>query len=228
LSLDGEHWIATRRDFLFPVRVMGALFRGKFLACLARAYDSGELRLTGPAARLADPRRFARLRDMLYSMRWVVYAKPPFGGPKQVFRYLGRYTHRVGLSNQRLLSFDARGVTFRTRGDDTTTIAPVEFLRRLLLHVLPKCFVKIRHHGLMAASNVHAKLALARRLLEQQPTAMSGARRAPHAPRSFAELLLALTGVDIRICPRCREGTMIRQPLAISSDDHTPTARDTS
>jgi hypothetical protein len=228
LSLDGQRWIATRPDFLFPVRVMGALFRGKFLARLVRAYDAGELRLGGNAAPLADRRRFARLKDRLHRMRWIVYAKPPFGGPEQVFRYLGRYTHRVGLSNQRLVSFDARGVTFRTRGEHTTTIAPVEFLRRLLLHILPKRFVKIRHHGLMAASNVQTKLAVARRLLDQQPTTTSSTVLPPHAPRSFAELLLALTGVDIRRCLRCREGTMIRQPLAISVYDPAPAARDTS
>jgi len=215
LSLDGERWVPTRPDFLFPVRVIGALFRGKFINHLVRAHDKGELRLQGPAAHLADPRRFARVRDKLYRKRWVVYAKPPFGGPEQVFRYLGRYTHRVGLSNHRLVSLDERGVTFRTRGATTLTVAPNEFLRRFVLHVLPKGFVKIRHYGLMAPSNVATKLAKARRVLgavtPQEPIG-------PKPPRSFEELLLALTGIDVRRCPRCT-GSMTRHPLPTSSED---------
>ena len=210
LSLDGTRWIETKPDFLFPVRVIGALFRGKFLDGLLRAHARGELLFQGPAAKLADPRRLACLRDKLYRMRWVVYAKPPFGGPEQVFRYLGRYTHRVGLSNQRLLSIDERGVTFRTKGEGTATVSPEVLLDRFLLHVLPKGFVKIRHYGLMAASNVPTKLAAARRLLDP-PTAEPAT---PHAPQDFRELLLALTGVDLRRCPRCG-GTMTRHPLAI-------------
>jgi hypothetical protein len=136
LSPDGDRWIPTRPGFLLPVRVLGALFRGKFLARLVRLYEDGELGLEGPAATLADPARFARLRDKLYRTRGVVYAKQPFGGPEQVFRYLGRYTHRVGLSNRRLVSLDERGVTFRTRGESIVALAPDEFLRRFLLHAL--------------------------------------------------------------------------------------------
>ena len=144
-------------------------------------------------------------------MRWVVYAKRPFGGPEQVFRYLGRYTHRVGLSNRRLVSLDDRGVTFRTHGEQTVTVAADEFLRRFLLHVLPKGYVKIRHHGLMAASNVPTRLAAARRLLERDaPSAPADEAR---APADFRELLLALTGVDLRRCPRCGELAMRRHPL---------------
>lgn len=211
LSADGKRWISTRENFLLPVHVLGALFRGKFLARLVRALDRGELRLVGPAAPLADPARLARVRDKLYRKKWVVYAKRPFGGPKQVFRYLGRYTHRVGLSNRRLVSLDERGVTFRTRGEQTVTIEPDEFLRRFVLHVLPKGFVKIRHYGLMSASHVRTRLPLAKRLLEDStpPTDTTATR----SPRDFRELLLALTGVDIRCCPRCGVGVMIRCPL---------------
>jgi hypothetical protein len=224
LSLDGARWIATHPDFLFPVRVLGALFRGKFLACLARLYERGDLRLDGPAAKLADAATFARVRHKLYRARWVVYSKRPFGGPQQVFQYLGRYTHRVGLSNRRLVSLDERGVTLRTRGEQTATLAPDEFLRRFLLHVLPKGFVKIRHHGLMAASNATTRLAVARRLLE-------GAHRvvpaAATAPRDFREILLALTGVDLRQCPRCGAFAMRRLPLD-SATTLGPIAHDTS
>jgi hypothetical protein len=213
LSLDGEQWVETRPDFLFPVRVLGKLFRGKFLARLVDAYINGELQLEGRAARLADPRAFERLRKKLYRKRWVVYCKPPFGGPEQVFRYLGRYTHRVGLSNNRLVSIDEKGVTFRTRGQSTITVSPDEFLRRFVLHVLPKGFVKIRHYGLMASGNLATKLAIARRLLGAPAPAESSS---PSAPRDFCELLLALTGIDLRRCPRCG-GHMSRHPL----DDST-------
>lgn len=224
LSLDGKEWIATPPDFLLPVRALGALFRGKFLARLVRLYDRGALRLDGPAAALADRKRFARLKDKLYRTRWVVYAKRPFGGPDQVFRYLGRYTHRVGLSNRRLVSLDDRGVTFRTRGEQTVTLPPVEFLRRFLLHVLPKGFVKIRHHGLMAASSVPTKLALARRLLERAPA--PAVLEAPRGPADFREILLALTGIDLRRCPRCGELAMRRHPLP--RDVLAPVPPDTS
>jgi hypothetical protein len=220
LAPDGTEWIAARRDFLFPVRVLGALFRGKFLARLVRLYDRGALRLDGPAAGLAEQSRFARVKDKLHRTRWVVYAKRPFGGPERVFRYLGRYTHRVGLSNRRLVSLDDRGITFRTHGEQTVTLAADEFLRRYLLHVLPKGYVKIRHHGLMAASNVPTRLAAARRLLDRDPPSV--ASDVARTPTDFRELLLALTGVDLRRCPRCGELAMRRHPLPLTLVAPTP------
>jgi len=214
LSLDGQTWISGRPDFLFPVRVIGALFRGKFLARLRAAYDAGELRFDGAAAPLADAQFFRRRCDKLEESRWVVYAKPPFGGPEQVFRYLGRYTHRVGISNQRLIAFDQRGVTFWTRDTFTATIPPGEFVRRFLLHVLPKRFVKIRHHGLMAPGNVGTKLAAARRLLEGAPPAALPPTPA-RAASDFIELVVALaaSAAEPRTCPRCRNGTLLQLPL---------------
>jgi hypothetical protein len=210
LSLDGERWVSTRPDFLFPVRVLGALFRGKFLDRLQKSYDRGELHLDGAVASLADAVVFGRLRDKLYRKRWVVYSKPPFGGVEHAVRYLGHYTHRVGISNHRLLSYDEHGVTFRTRGAARATLSPDEFLRRLLQHVLPPGFVKIRHHGLFAASNVSTKLAAARRLLAVVATPPADASP---TPRDFRELLLALTGIDVRRCPRCGAEAMTRGPL---------------
>lgn len=218
LSLDGQRWIAARPDFLFPVRVLGALFRGKFLAGLKRAYERGQLRLEGSAARLDDHRAFAGLLDRLYRKRWVVYNKRPFGGPEQVFRYLGRYTHRVGLSNRRLVSFDERGVTFRTRGDTTESVTAEEFLRRFVQHVLPKGFVKIRHYGLFAASNVSTKLATARRLLTSAASAPKVHQGTP-APRDVCALLLALTGIDLSRCKRCGGGPLVRHALTPSTID---------
>ena len=221
LSLDGSRWIAARPDFLFPVRVLGALFRGKMLAALRRAHDRGRLRLDGPARPLADPAQFRRLCDKLHRKRWVVYCKPPFGSPEHVYRYLGRYTHRTGISNHRLVALDERGVTFRTRGDGRVTLAPDEFLRRFLLHVLPKGFVKIRHHGLFAPSHIATKLATARALLTapSPPTADAP----PLSPRDFRELLLALTGLDLRGCPRCGSLAVLRCPLAVADLTAPPT-----
>jgi hypothetical protein len=204
LSLDGERWVHSQRDYLFPVRVLGALFRGKMLAHLRAAYDASELRLEGPAAQFADRRRFQRLCDKLETKRWVVYAKPPFGGPEQVFRYLGRYTHRVGISNQRLVAFDEHTVTFWTRGSSTATLAADEFIRRFFLHVLPTRFVKIRHHGLMAPVNVHTKLATARCLLQGEAPGAPAPSTAS-AVQDFVQILCALAAAaeEPPVCPHC-------------------------
>jgi hypothetical protein len=217
LSLDAQRWIAAPVHYLFPVRALGELFRGKLLDSLKRAHREGKLRFDGPAAPFADRERFRRLVDKLHQMRWVVYCKPPFGDQDQVFRYLGQYTHRVGLSNHRLVSLDERGVTFRTRGPATVTLSAEEFLRRFVLHVLPKGFVKIRHHGLFAAGNVHSKLASARQLLARPPGTDGDVApvtaRGGETPRDFRQLLLALTGLDLRHCFRCGAFALIRYPL---------------
>lgn len=215
LSPDGQRWIETRPDFLLPVRALGKTFRGKMLDALRDAYDRGALQLTGPAAPLADRARFDALCRKLRHKRWVVYCKPPFGDRDQVFRYLGRYTHRVGLSNDRLVSLDERGVTFRTREQATVTLSPDEFLRRFVLHVLPRGFVKIRHHGLFAPGNVHTRLAAAHALLAARSAAPAAAaeRAIPPSPRDFRELLLALTGIELRRCSRCGAMAVARLPL---------------
>ena len=139
---DDGHWIPARSRFLFPVKAMSIVFRGKLLDGLAELYKDQALLLEGNCADLAVATSFAQLMDQLYRKKWVVYAKQPFGGPEQVFSYLGRYTHRVGLSNQRLVSFDGDDVCFRTKHGKTTTIPAIEFVRRFLLHVLPRRFVK--------------------------------------------------------------------------------------
>jgi Putative transposase/Transposase zinc-binding domain len=220
LSPDGTRWVACRRDYFLPVLVLGALFRGKMLAALRRAYDRGELVLSGGAAALADPSAFAALLDALYNKRWVVYAKPPFGGAKQVFRYLGRYTHRVGLSNHRLLGMDARGVRFRTRGDKTVTLAPIEFLRRFLMHVLPRGFVKIRHYGLLSSSHAMTTLEVARARLEAASATMSVVSVKPGvALVDWRARLAALTGIDVTRCPNCGQGPMRRCALSLADAD---------
>ncbi|HTP27539.1 MAG TPA: transposase, partial [Anaeromyxobacteraceae bacterium] len=172
LATTGDRWISTRRKHLFPVRVLSALFRGKFLDALARAYEQGELDLGGACGDLADRESFRRFKDELYRKPWVVYAKRPFAGPQQVFKYLGRYTHRVAISNHRLISLYEDDVRFSTKDGRKITLSAEEFIRRFLLHVLPNGFVKIRHYGLLASSNVRTKLEAARRHLkaENHPT----------------------------------------------------------
>ncbi len=214
------------------------------LAALRQLYDTGALALTGGAAALGDPAAFAAMLDALYRKPWVVYAKPPFGGPEQVIAYLGRYTHRVGLSNHRLRWMDERGVCFRTRGDRTVTLSAEEFLRRFLLHVLPHRFVKIRHFGLMAASHATTTLEVARARIPATravPTDAArgdehhdaGAREREHAPRLASKLdawalLAALTGVDLSLCPRCGQAAMARRPLPSSAAPSSPATLDTS
>jgi hypothetical protein len=196
---------------LLPVRVIGALFRGKFLARLQTLYDRRQLRFGAGAARLADRKTFARLRDRLYRTRWHVHSKPPFGGPEQFFRYVGRYTHRVGISNTRIVALDAERVTFRTRADATETLTHEESLRRFVLHVLPDRFTKIRHYGLFAPGKATHRLELARtRIAEAGGPSLAPP---PRSPQDFREALLALTGIDIRLCPRCLVGVLVRGPL---------------
>jgi hypothetical protein len=189
-------WIDAGRRHLFPVKVLSKLFRGKLLAGLERARARGELVAT---AEVEAPSAFAALLRQLHRTRWVTYCKRPFAGPDQVFSYLGRYTHRVGLSNARLLDVTDEAVTIATRGGATAAMAPDEFIRRFLLHVLPAGFVKIRHYGLVAASNLATRLEAARIALVGQTT-----QPRPEPPAvDWRALLCALTGVDLACCVAC-------------------------
>lgn len=222
-GLDDQHrWIPARSRFLFPVKAMSKVFRGKLLEGLARLRQRSALAFTGSCAALANPAEFERLTDNLYRKEWVVYAKPPFGGPEHVFQYLGRYTHRVGISNQRLLSFDRDRVCFRTKSGKATTVDAVEFVRRFLLHVLPPGFVKIRHYGLVAAANVTSKLELARRALlpVESPAVVAPSQLEPTP--TWRELLLALTGIDLCLCPSCGSRSVERRLLARSTKRAPP------
>ena len=236
LAPNGERWISSRQKYLFPVRVLSGLFRGKFLDGLAYAYERGALNLGGACAELADPETFGRLKDILYRKDWVVYAKRPFAGPEQVFRYLGRYTHRVGISNHRLVSFDEHGVCFGTKGGKHAIVPPEEFIRRFLLHVLPSGYVKIRHFGLLAGSNVNTKLADARRILgaasNTGDASPSTATSTATSTVTWEERLRSITGVDVEICPHCG-GCMIHRPLSerppcFASSSSSPSIVDTS
>ena len=177
IAPDGSRWISSRPAFLLPVRVLGKLFRWLFLTRLVALHDAGRLAFFGSAAHLADRQAFMRHLSPVRKKRWVVYAKAPFAGPEAVLAYLSRYTHRVAISNSRLIRFDESGVTFRYKdyrrnGADrqqVMTLATDEFIRRFLLHVLPRGFHRIRHYGLLAGGSRKASLSLARRLLAAAP-----------------------------------------------------------
>jgi hypothetical protein len=177
LSPDGEQWIACRPGFFLPVRVLSRLFRRRFLEALEAVHHRGQLQFFGEYTELANATDFARWLAPLRACEWVVYAKRPFAGPEAVLAYLSRYTHRVAISNQRLVAFDERGVTFRWKDYrakgrtryKTMTLEAGEFLRRFLLHVLPGGFHRIRHYGLLANPVRRANLAKVRELLDVVP-----------------------------------------------------------
>jgi putative transposase/transposase-like zinc-binding protein len=190
---DDHRWVRPKyAGFFLPVKVLSRVFRGKFVAGLRRAYARGELDLGGAAAALREPAHWCAFVDGLFRTDWVVYAKPAFGGPTAVFRYLGRYTHRVAISNHRLIAFDGERITFRWKDyahggqRRTMTLRAMEFLRRFVQHVLPRGFVRIRQFGFLANHCRTARLTLARRLLKQ--------RSAPAK---------ALPATPAWSCPRC-------------------------
>ena len=226
LTNDGSRWIVGRQGYFLPVKVLGRLFRGKFLAGLKQAYRDGQLQMHGALATLVEPQVFGRWLDPCYRKDWVVYAKRPFGGATQVFRYLGRYSHRVAISNGRLVSMDAGQVRFRYKDYadghqfKVMTVAAAEFIRRFLLHVLPKQFVRLRHYGLLASRNVATKWARCRQLLQSEPSP----QRQP--PKTLQERVHEWTGQDPLCCPRCQQPLTRQtwdrgdpQPLPRRTDD---------
>jgi hypothetical protein len=191
ISLDGTRWVSSRPAFLLPVRVLSKLFRRLFLTRMLELHAAGRLAFFGDPVGLREERAFQSLIARLRKKNWVVYAKPPFGGPEAVLAYLSRYTHRVAISNRRLISLDERGVTFRYKdyrrdGAEryrTMTLATDEFIRRFLLHVLPKGFHRIRHYGLLASAGRKANVARARALLAVPPVDEPAEPPVPTEPR---------------------------------------------
>jgi hypothetical protein len=218
LAVDSDRWVSCRPGFFLPVRVLSRLFRRRFLEALSAAHDAGLLRFFDEHAEFCDPAAFAQWLAPLRRIEWVVYAKRPFAGPQAVLAYLSRYTHRVAISNPRLIAFDDRGVTFRWKDYrakgrtryKTMTLAASEFIRRFLLHVLPTGLHRIRHYGLLANAGRKENLALARVLLNQpapEPEANPPADSAP-AP-TFACRHCGAPMIDIEMLPRSRH---IRAP----------------
>jgi putative transposase len=233
LALDGSRWIKSHPRYLFPVSALGKVFGGKFLDGLRKLYDRGELHLPAAVkdvAALANPDCFGALLSKLRHKPWVVYSKAPFAGPEKLLAYLGRYTHRVALSNQRLISCDHGVVRFhyRDRKDgDTRKIAELpadEFLRRFLRHVLPKGFLRIRHYGLLANRRKAE-------LLERAHTQFGAVKPVEPAAKTTAEWILQLVGIDVTRCPRCGSQALQRievPPLRSLCFPPKPALRDTS
>jgi hypothetical protein len=227
LSPDGEHWVACRPGFFLPVRVLSRLFRRLLLRELENAFGAGKLRFFGNLANLAEPQAFARRLGELRRLDWVVYAKPPFGGPEQVLAYLGRYTHRVAIANSRLLSLADSKVRFtwkdyRQDGKiKVMTLDADEFIRRFLLHTLPDSFHRIRHYGFLANGARGDNLARCRRLLDARDTdACEPVDNHPKGDRP-------LTATDFAICPDCG-GSMRRTATVPRSCNAAPFSCDTS
>ena len=208
LSLDGERWISCRKKFFMPVKVLSAVFKGKFLDYLKQAYESGELSFNGEIEALKDKKNFKKLLDKLYWQKWHVYCKPPFKATENVVEYLGRYTHRVAISNERILKVTDDHVTIRYRdyasGNKMKEMAlnANEFIRRFLLHVLPDKFVKIRHYGILSNRNLKTKLLKCKELLRVPVL------EPDEKPLSWQELFKKITGIDPTLCPHCKKGRL--------------------
>jgi Putative transposase/Transposase zinc-binding domain len=211
LSPDNSRWVACRPGFFLPVRALSRVFRGKFLSLLRAAFDRGRLSFPGTLAALADPGEFRRRLAASAKTEWVVYSKPPFGGPRQVLKYLARYTHRVAISNHRLIALEDGEVTFHWKDyaqagkPNTMTLTAIEFIRRFLLHVLPAGFVRIRHYGFLANRVCREKLELCRALLLDVATSSDIVAAGPaYEPTEAVE-----GGPEAHACPACGTGRMV-------------------
>jgi hypothetical protein len=225
LASDGQ-WQACLPGFFLSVRVLSRLFRRLFLEALEKSYADGELQFFSDLESLRKPSAFAQYLAPLRQTEWVVYAKPPFGGPQQVLEYLGRYTHRVAISNERLFGLQGGQVSFRWKDyrhpqkPKVMTVSADEFIRRFLLHALPPGFPRIRYYGLMANCHRATKLKLCRQMLAAPLTDLLP------RPTDYRDFYAALTGMNLRLCPQCGIGTMIRvqilgpgqAPVAIRMD----------
>src|SRR6267143_1592835 len=206
-SPDHRRWVGPRYPFSLPVKVLSRVFRGKFLAGLKRLHRRNKLQCAGPAVALANSRQFAQLLRRLHRHDWVVYAKPAFGGPMQVLRYLGRYTHRVAISNHRLLAFDQERVTFRWKDyahggkQGEMTLSATEFLRRFFLHVLPEGFVRIRHFGFLVNRSRASNLVLCQQLLASSSS----------APREPGTCQVPSESSTLWHCPLCGAAMIVIQ-----------------
>jgi hypothetical protein len=215
LSLDGKRWVSSRKGFFIPVKVLSSLFRGKFLDGLKKVYEAGELQFSGQIETLKEAAAFKRFLSDLYDQQWVVYCKSPLKNPQKVMDYLGRYTHRVALSNDRLIEMEGSRVTFRRRDSaggnkiKWITLEAFEFIRRFLLHVLPDQFVKIRYYGILSHRSRKGKLLRCKRLLG----VLSNEEPQPVPKETWQDLLTRITGIDPRVCPHCGKGKMIQKEI---------------
>jgi len=231
LSPDGQRWISCRPNFFLPVKVLSCLFRRLFLESLQMAFDSGKLRFCGDLERLGEPAAFAQHCADLKERDWVVYAKRPFAGAQQVLDYVGRYTHRVAISNHRLLDIENNRVSFqwkdyRSGGDvKTMTLSAHEFIRRFLLHVLPNGFQRIRYYGLLGNRYRKERLNHCRRLLGMH---MPEQHSAVPVQEDYRDRYENLTGSSLRQCPQCQRGHMVVVATLPKLPDYSPPFIDSS
>jgi hypothetical protein len=217
LSPEGTRWVSCRKGFFIPVRVMSSLFRGKFLYYLKSSFVSGDLIFPGSIRHLKDTNVFEVFRGRFYHKKWVVYCKPPFDGAEGVLKYLGRYTHRIAISNNRILKVQDGNISFRWRdyadGDKqkTMTLKADEFIRRFLLHVLPPRYVRIRHFGLLANRSRKDNIALCRELIGSLKTVT----KEKDKPETWQDQLLRICGIDVTTCPVCKKGTILMVELLL-------------
>jgi putative transposase/transposase-like zinc-binding protein len=210
ISPDGTRWIPCRPDFFLPVRVLSRLFRQLLLNYLEKAFEAGELQFFASLDPLRERAAFSRYLAPLRNTEWVVYAKPPFAGPDDVLRYVARYTHRVAISNDRLLDLDNGEVKFRWKDyrngtqQKTMGLTAEEFIRRFLLHVLPEGFQRIRYYGFLASRYRQQKLALCRQLLHMPPSEPGNETK-----KDYRDRYEELTGISLRTCPVCHQGHMV-------------------
>jgi hypothetical protein len=210
LSADGQRWISCRPGFFLPVRILSRVFRGKFLSMLRQAFDQGRLSFHGELSPLADPGAFQKRLSVSIRTDWMVYAKPPFGGPEAVLKYLARYTHRVAISNRRLISLEDGEVGFQYKDyaqkarSKIMRLTILEFIRRFLLHILPSGFVRIRHFGFLCNRLRRQKVALCRQLLEAAKTPESEFLNRPPGDTGEPERLFGAA-----TCPCCGKGRMV-------------------
>jgi hypothetical protein len=233
LSPDGTRWVASRAKFFLPDPVLSQMFKGKLLDLLTKAVEAGKVKFKGSTGYLSEPGAWSQFRSEMRAKRWIVQSKPPFGSPELVLKYLARYTHRVAISNSRIVSMNDTHVCFRyrdrTRGDvtRTMTLEGVEFLRRFLLHLLPKGFVRIRHYGLLSNRSRKSKLAVCRALL--------GPVAEPSSPTDSDVTDSDDNPPPVRangLCPSCRVGHL-RKTTRLRPQPHalgwlSPFFRDTS
>jgi hypothetical protein len=224
LSPDARRWVSCKKRFFIHVKVLSKLFRGKFLDYLKSSFESGDLIFPGGISYLKDARTFEVFRGKFYHKKWVVYCKPPFDGAEGVLKYLGRYTHRIAISNNRILNVQDGNVSFRWRdyadGDKqkTMTLKADEFIRRFLLHVLPHRYVRIRHFGLLANRSRKDNIALCRELIGSCKTVTKEKERF----ETWQDQLFRICGIDINTCPICKKGTILRVELLLPSRCNGP------
>ena len=207
LSEDGRKWLDCSDKFLFPVKALSKVFRGKFISYLEDAFEKKQLKFPGNTGGLKNPKGFRKLVNQLWSKNWVVYTKEPINRPEWVLDYLGRYTHRIAISNHRICGFSNGQVTFTVKNrkrntTETVTLDAVEFIRRFLLHVVPKRFIRIRHYGFLANRYKKKNISICRTLLGLRPEVPTVDKK------TVSEIMQELTGIDLTCCPCCKIGKM--------------------